>query len=145
MVVHNKKVCPECGQVVNKREVTLYSGMVKALLRVYAWCHENGINEFTRKDMKHLFRGSDNLIARWGDWVLFGNGMVYKPNGKGTWGLNMGRVKEFIDKQRKVPTTVVIDRTKGPNEYLDYKSIDEIPNLSEFLDQFQMYIVNYRD
>lgn len=142
-MVNNKETCPCCGQVINKREVTIYSGMVRALLRVFYWCAKNKKHEFTRKEIKALFQGVDNEIARWGDWMLFGNGMVYKPEGKGTWGLNMKRVSEFIRGEREIPTRVLVDRVKDEKTYLDYKKIDEIKNLSEFLDEAKQYIVNY--
>ena len=143
MTVNNKETCPCCGQVVNKREVTLYSGMVRALIRVFYWCSENKVHEFKRRDIKHLFKGVDNEIARWGDWKYFGNGMVYKPEGKGSWGLHMGRVREFLRGERTVPTKVLIDRMNKQKEYLDHKTIKEIPDLSEFLDEANQYIVNY--
>lgn len=139
----NRKICPCCGQTINDREVTLYSGMVKALVRVYYWCLENDKHEFTRKEIKPIFKGVDNEIARWGDWILFGNGMVYKPDGKGSWGLNMERVREFVEGKREIPTRVVIRRLDGENEYLDYKNIGCIPNLGNFLDEAGQYISKY--
>lgn len=146
MVTVNKKVCPCCGQVINNREVTLYSGMVKALLRVYYWCKKNGKHEFTRKEIKQLFKGVDNEIARWGDWILFGNGMVYRPGHmRGHWGLNLSLVGEFIQKRRTIPTRVVIDRESGDVYKYDYKYIDQVPNLKEFLDEAGEYIVKYAD
>lgn len=142
----NKKTCPCCGQTINNREVTLYSGMVKALLRVYYWCKQNGRHEFTRKEIKVLFKGVDNEIARWGDWILFGNGMVYRPeNRRGSWGLNLDLVREFILKNRMIPTRVVIDRESGEVYKYDYKTIDKIPNLKQFLDEAGEYIVKYID
>ena len=146
MVTVNKKVCPCCGQAINNREVTLYSGMVKALLRVYYWCKKNGKYEFTRKEIKQLFKGVDNEIARWGDWILFGNGMVYRPGHmRGHWGLNLSLVGEFIQKRRTIPTRVVIDRESGDVYKYDYKYIDQVPNLKEFLDEAGEYIVKYAD
>ena len=142
-MVNNKQVCPHCGQVINKREVTVYSGMVRALVRVFYWCQEHQRHEFTRKDIKHLFKGVDNEIARWGDWMLFGNGMVYKPEGKGSWGLNMTRVREFLRGERTIPTKVLIDPITKEKTYLDHKNINQVPNLKEFLDEAQKYIVNY--
>lgn len=143
MPVINKKVCPYCGQTINKREVTLYSGMVKALVRVFYWCKKKGIHEFTRKDIKPIFNGKDNEIARWGDWIHFGNGMVYKPEGKGSWGLHMDRVAEFIAGKRQIPSKVLIDKVNDQTEYLDYKYISEVSNLSKFLDEAGEYIVKY--
>ena len=146
MVTVNKKVCPCCGQVINNREVTLYSGMVKALLRVYYWCYKNEKHEFTRKQIKPLFKGVDNEIARWGDWILFGNGMVYKPDGKkGHWGLNLDLVGDFVNGKRMIPTRVVIDREVGKVYQYDYKYMEDIPNLKEFLDEAGEYIVKYVD
>ena len=143
MASTNRRVCPWCGQTINDREVTLYSGMVRALIRVFYWCKENNRNEFTRKEIKPLFRGVDNEIARWGDWLLFGNGMVYRPGGKGSWGLNLDRVEQFIKGERDIPTRVIIYRTTNEKLYFDYKRIGDISNLSKFLDESGQYISKY--
>lgn len=110
---NNRRVCPYCGQTINERIVGLYSGMVRALVRVYYWCLKEDRHEFSRKDIKHLFRGVDNEIARWGDWIMFGAGMVYKPAGKGSWGLNMERTKAFIDGKRQIPLRI----SKSPSSH----------------------------
>lgn len=118
--------------------------MVKALIRIYAWCLQNKSHEFTRKQIKHLFRGSENEIARWGDWILFGGGMVYKPGGKGSWGLNMERVKSFINGERSIPTRVLVKSLPSQTtEYYDYKYIKQISSLSEFLDEAGQFIAKY--
>lgn len=142
-VVINKIACPMCGQSVNEREISLYSGMVKALVRVWFWCKENKRNEFTRKEIKHLFKGVDNEIARWGDWVFFG-GLVYKPFGKkGFWGLNMDRCKEFIGGKKEIPTKAYKNPLKKEIVYRDYRFIGNVSHLKEFLDESKDYIARY--
>ena len=141
--MNEPKRCSCCGQVISDREITIYSGMVRALLRVYYWSREEGRHEFTRKEMKHLFKGIDNEIARWGDWVYFGNGMVYKPKGRGTWGLHWARIEEFIRGERKIPSRVVIDKITKEVTYHDHRMISEIKTLGEFLDKNGEYIYKY--
>src|SRR3990167_6152427 len=102
----NKEVCPCCGQSINKRQIGLFKGMAEALWNVYCWCVERNRHEFERKEIKHLFR-NENITARFGDWVFFG-GLVYK-NGKGFYGLNMERCKEFFQGRLAIPTIVTKD------------------------------------
>ena len=139
----NKKRCPCCNQIVSERVITLYSGMVRALIRVWYWCKKTGKYEFTRKEMKKYLNGKDNEIARWGDWIIFGNGMVYKPEGKGSWGLNMERVEAFITGVRDIPTKVSKDPTTNITTVLEKGYIHEIKNLDAFLDESGKYIAEY--
>lgn len=142
MVTINKEVCPTCGHTTNDRVVTAYSGMVRALVRIFYWCKQNNRHEFDRKEIKHLFQGVDNEIARWGDWVLFGNGMVYKPGGKGSWGLNMDRVASFIRGELKIPTSVAV-RPDKTFYILEERSIREIKSISTFLDENLHFVAKY--
>ena len=135
--------CPCCGQIISWRVITIYSGMVKALIRVWFWCKKNGRHEFTRKEIKDILGKNPNEIARWGDWIIFGGGMVYKPQGKGSWGLNMERVEEFIRGERAIPIKVAKGRRAGEIEVLEYGTIKDIKGLGAFLDANQQYIVEY--
>lgn len=139
----NRTSCTHCGQTINEREIGLYSGMVKALVRIYYTCSRSGHNEFTRKEIKPLFKGKDSEIARWGDWVIFGNGMVYKPHGKGTWGLNMERVRDFIDNKYQVNLRVLKRGKSNDITVLERGYISDVPNLSEFLDEAKEFISKY--
>jgi hypothetical protein len=131
------------GKKLEWREIGLYKGMVNALLRVYKWCKEKGIHEFTRQDIKNNILMSENDSARWGDWALFGNGMVYKPEGKGSWGLHMGRVEEFLRGERKIPTR--LEKRGVEIRVLEEGTIKEIPDLLEYLDEDLKYLTRYRE
>lgn len=123
------------------REINIYTGLVSALIRAYKWCLDNDRHEFSRSDIKHLILRNENDTARWGDWILFGNGMVYKPEGKGSWGLNMERVQEFLEGKREIPIKVA----KRGKEFkvLEIGTIKNIKNLSDYLDGDMKYMVKY--
>lgn len=135
-----RKVCHSCGQTINSREISLFSGMVKALFEVAKWCKENNQYEFTRKDIKHLLK-NDGQIARFGDWVLFG-GLVYKK-GKGHYGINIDRTRKFYANQLEIPIAVTKSPTGGI-ETLRTGTILNVPNLSQFLDENLMYKAKYQ-
>lgn len=123
------------------REITLYAGMVRALIRVYKWCKDEGVHEFTRKDIKNKILRNENDVARWGDWILFGAGMVYKPKGKGSWGLNMERVDQFLSGELEIPIRIA---KKGKEvTIISTASIQNIPNLMDLLDEDLRYVVKY--
>ena len=89
---NNYNVCVECGQNVDIREASLFSGMVITLIRIEKWCKENDRHEFIRKEIEHLL--DKNTKARFGDWVYFG-GLIYS-RGKGKWGMNLDRTEQFV-------------------------------------------------
>lgn len=126
-----KQCCPTCGQNISPRRITLYKGLADALYRVYEWCLKNKVHEFTRKDIKHLML-DENCTARFGDWVMFG-GLVYK-DGKGNYGLNLERCKNFFENKLSIPSTILKDPITQTLEKTDYKTISEIQPLTDYLD-----------
>ena len=127
----NKKLCPCCGQTINRRVISLYKGMIPPLVRVYKWCITNDRHEFTRKEIKHLLH-TDSEMARFGDWVMFG-GLMYKPEGRrGIWGMNMERTQMFLGGYHMIPTVIIKDPITKELEKNDYAYIFEIPNLNVF-------------
>jgi len=135
-----REICHECGQTINSREISLFSGMVKALFEVAKWCKQNNTYEFTRKDIKHLLK-NDSQIARFGDWVLFG-GIVYKK-GKGHYGINIDRARRFYANQLEIPIAVSKD-PKGVITTLRSGKILDVPNLTAFLDENYMFKARYQ-
>ena len=138
----NKQTCVTCGQSVNEREITLYSGMVSDLWKVLKWCEERNTYLFQRKDIKHLFR-NENSTARFGDWVNFG-GLVFKSE-KGHYGLNIERCRDFFAGSYQIPKSVyknplTKEITAGERVY-----INQIQNLTAFLDENRQYIARYRE
>lgn len=138
----DREICPHCGQTMNYREISLFSGMVRTLIAVYVWCLQNNVHEFSRKDIHNILlkRGESN-VAHWGDWILFGGGMVYKPKGRGTWGLNLKRVNDFIQGKLEIPIRV----KKRQSEVIVLKtgSIHDVKDLSAFLDEHHDFLVKY--
>lgn len=123
------------------REINLYTGLVATLIRVYGWCLDKGIHEFNRKDIKDVLLVGENDTARFGDWILFGGGMVYKPKGKGSWGLNMERIEKFLKGEYKIP--IKIAKRNGEMKVLETGTIKDIKNLSEYLTSDMKYVAKY--
>ena len=123
------------------REINLYAELVATLLRVYKWCLDNGRHEFKRAEIKDVLLRGENDTARFGDWILFGAGMVYKPKGKGYWGLNMERIKEFLEGEKEIP--IKIAKRGKEVKVLERGTIKDIKNLSEFLSEDMKFMVKY--
>lgn len=139
--------CPTCNRSVDIRGIVMFDGLIRALHRIWKWCDEKGVHEFTRKEIKHLFAG-ENQIARFGDWVLFG-GLVYRPlvNGKprkGRYGLNMERVAEFFAGRYDIPKVVWKDPFTGDLEAKGCINVAEVPKLIDLLDKNDEYVPMYR-
>jgi len=136
-----KKTCPCCGRQIGERQVTLYSGMVSLLWRIFDYLFQNGRNEISRKEIRQFIE-SENDTARLGDWKYFG-GLVEKKE-KGTYRLDMRKCREFFIGQLSIPT--LIWKVTGKDEFDcdNYKTIDEIKSLSSFLDDNGKYISLYR-
>jgi hypothetical protein len=116
---------------------------VKALIQVWWWCRKNERHEFKRKAINSILeKGGTTVTANWGNWIFFG-GLVYKPHGKGSWGLNMSRCQEFIEGRLQIPTKVSKNPLTKEIVKFDYKYIRQIPSLSRYLDDNQQYIVQY--
>jgi len=141
-IMNTKQTCPTCGQNTSEREIALYRGLVNALWRVYKWSMEKKENEFTRKDIKHLFV-NENDTARFGDWVMFG-GLVYKQ-GKGRYGLNTERCDQFFKGDYKIPTRIWKNPITRELRKEEYKSVGEIPSILSMLNDDREYTVRYRN
>lgn len=142
--METKNRCPYCHSIVDERKISLFSGMVDTLKKVYEWCIASGRFEFQRKEVKHLIQ-TDNNIARFGDWIMFG-GLMYRPEGlgKGWYGINRERVERFFANSYEIPTTIWKNPVTGELKKEDYQSIDRIPQLRSFLDENHQFIANYR-
>jgi hypothetical protein len=123
------------------REINLYAELVATLIRVYKWCLDTGRNEFKRSEIKEVLLRGENDTARFGDWILFGAGMVYKPKGKGYWGLNMERVDGFLKGEKEIP--VRIAKRGKEVKVLERGTIKDIKNLSNFLSEDMKFMVKY--
>lgn len=68
--------------------------------------------------------------------------MVYKPAGKGTWGLNIERVNAFILGEREINLSI-LKSPDGEIEVLETGTINEVKHLSSFLNSAKEYIAEY--
>ena len=125
------KSCPVCSGNIEDRKVAIYSELLTALYQVYVWCGKNGRHEFSMKDIRELL--GRNEYARFGDLVRFG-GLVYKPDGKASYGLNMGRTKEFFNGQRSIPIQIVLNQITDEIVAATYVYVWQIRGLPELLD-----------
>lgn len=139
----NIRKCPTCGQSVNRRQIPFYKGMVNALWNVFQWCEQNHRHEFKKREIKHLM--DDVAISVFAYWRWFG-GLVYNPDGvRGNYGLNMERCEEFFAGTLQIPVEIWTDPLTHEVEAKDYRTIGNIPHLSEFLDQNKNFIARYQD
>ena len=145
MATLTKQACPTCGQSANEREISLFSGMVDALFRVWQWCQQKNVHEFSRQEIKHLFL-NENEMARFGDWILFG-GLVYRPDKrKGHYGINGERVSAFFAGKLPIPRVIIKNPLMPIGEQLKMGTaifISEVPNINTFLDENKEFIANY--
>lgn len=130
---------------VVEREIALFEGMAEALWRIFRWCEDKGIHEFSRKDVKHLLR-TESESARFGDWVWFG-GLVYK-RGKGRYGLNMERCDRFFRGRYQIPLRIFKKTYKMPKTW-QYRTegvgtINEIPALTRLIGSDGEFRARYR-
>ena len=137
----NKNRCPECGHIIDKREINMFKGLATALWQVYKWCKEKGRHEFKMNEVRDML--GRNEYARFGDWVLFG-GLVYK-NSKAHYGLNMERCAEFFKGTLQIPLSLWKDPITGKvSEKGEYGTIHEIKGLITFLDDDYLYQAQYK-
>lgn len=135
--------CATCGHrhTTDLREIAMYKGLAQGLWAAYIWCRQKGTHEFSRRQVNQLM--GQVAYSRFVDWVYFG-GLVYKQ-GKGHYGLNMERCEQFFTNKLAIPTRLWKDPiTKSIVEKTDYKTIREIPNITEFLDSDHQYIALYK-
>ena len=132
-----------CHQSCNERQITLFTGMVDALWTVFRYCDRRGVNFFTRKEVKSLFT-DENQTARFGDWILFVPTMVRRDGQKGHYQIDLQLCRDFFAGRLKIPTTVLKNPLTGTLRREDYKFIDEINKLSDFLIANREFIAVYR-
>lgn len=140
MKAQNIQKCPHCGQSANKREITLYKGMVDALARVYKWCSEKRRWDNIRfRDFAHLL--GPNEMARFSDWPTFDSKMV--GNEKRKYVFNEKLIAEYLANRRKVPSLILRDPLRRPtDEAFEEKYAKEISPLYEFMDEDE-YVAKY--
>lgn len=139
----NRECCPKCGRSINSREIAIFASLVNALFTVWKECQEKGKYTFTRKEVKILFAGNENITARFGDMVLFG-GILYHPDKKkGEYGFNIERAKQFFSGNLVIPTRGIKNPLTKEIVFSDHRYIHQIKGLQAFLNDNQEYIAKY--
>ena len=136
----NRQSCPTCGQSVNEREISLFKGMVTALYEVWQWAEQHNITEFTRRDIKHLFK-DENQIARFGDWLLFG---LLSSEQKGHYKISLNRCRLFFAGKAQINATLYKDPIARTIRGENPKYVHDIKGIAEFLDENDEFIVQYK-
>ena len=136
-----KQFCPTCGHNISQREIALYRGLITTLWRVYKWAIKNNIHEFSRKDIKHLFK-NENDTGRFGDLKMFG-GLVY-GGGKAHYGLNMERCEQFFQNEYSIPTSIWKNPVTKELKKENYQTIRQIPSIMKLLTEDLEYVARYR-
>lgn len=141
----NKITCTcQCGHkhTISEREIPLLAEMVSAMIRVARWAREKRIHEFRRMDIKHLLR-TETESAHFGNLVYFG-GIMYKEK-KGHWGINFDRFEKFVGGELAVPLSVWKNPiTKAVRHDGEYVKIDQVPDVTKYLDENKEFIAMYR-
>ena len=138
MTVINIEKCNQCGQTINTRKITLYSGMVHSLAKVYGYCWDKRRRTFARREIKHML--SQNEFARFGDWIEFG--LLQRNKKKGNFIMHMELTRDFLRGEEKIPTELY-KRGKEKVSRHGWKYIYEVKGLVDFLDTDGSYIVEY--
>lgn len=147
MVSIDKKVCPTCGQSVNAREEVLTKGYVTALLHIFNWCMDKKRHEFTKDDVIQ-FLPKQGVVENFAKLRWFG--LLYNPDGiNGHYGMNTEFVRKFLTGEND---QVAIRIWKDPLatdpakkfEVTERGSINRVPNISKFQDEYRNLIVQYK-
>lgn len=152
--VHDKQSCPTCGQSCNVRIESLNKQLVWALFRVAQYVKANKIDRpIKRSDFSHLFSGHESNTANFAKLVWFAPQFFknadlggYKEGSH--YHFNIPEIDKFFAKESTVATEVEVDplyKVKGVPRYLrkEPRYINQIPNLRDFLNEEEEYIVTY--
>ncbi len=137
------KHCPLCKQNIEDRQIALFKGMARALADVYQYCKQKAKYEFTRSEVKHLFK-NESISARFGDWKLFG-GLVYSPDKdakKGNYGLHMARIEAFLRGDEAIPSIIKVNPLTGKitdKGRIKFVKAQDLPELTQLLDSDGKY------
>ena len=142
----HKQVCPTCGQSVNAREEVLTRGYVEALWHVLQWCIDKNRHEFTKDDVIQ-YLPKQGVVENFAKLRWFG--LLYNPDDiNGHYGMNIDRIKKFFAGE----VEVIIRLWKDPLatdpekqfEVTERGTIDKVPNISRFQDEYRNLIVMYK-
>lgn len=139
--VIDKEVCPCCGQTINQRQIVMFTGLVEALYQVWKWCIKNKrYKDIKREEFKSVFK-NENSTGRFGDWKLFMPQYIYGK--KGRYNFDVIGIEKFFNGQIEIPTIIMKRGKSGEFIYKNYKNINQIPNITEFLTRENDFIVKY--
>lgn len=137
-----KQSCPTCGQSTNKREISVYRGMVNMLYRVWQWCESTGVWHDIRSRDVFQFAANRNESVRFADWRTICPSLV--GGRKGYYSFSQKNLRAFFTgKVRLACTALKNPLTKEITRY-DHRYVHEVANLGEFLNENEEYIAQYR-
>lgn len=135
-----RECCKECGRSISRYARQINKQHIQSLWNVYRWCMENNRHEFSMNEIKHLL--SQQGYTKFA-YMIHGGGLVYRKE-QAQYGINIERCGNFFANKMAIPTKVWKSPIVNVEPILDeYRTLHEIPDISEFLDDKGMYVVEY--
>lgn len=135
-----RECCKECDRSIARYARQIDKQHVRSLWSIYRWCIEKGRHEFELKEVKHLFgqQGYTKFA-----YLIHGGGLVYRHE-QAHYGIHLDRCAEFFANKKAIPTKIWKSPLKNVEPILDeYRTLNEIPDIKEFLDENGQYLVEY--
>lgn len=138
-IVHENRneiqACPICNGNIKDRKITLYRELVEELYKVYRWCGEHHVHEFSMRDIQHLL--SKSGYSTFNNLTRFG-GLIYRPEGEtvknaGKYGMHMARTRAFFRGEYKIPIQIVINQITNERMAATYVSVFDIEGIYTML------------
>lgn len=133
--------CPFCSQPIADTTTTFTEETAKDTIRIILnWCNSKDRHEFKSSDVKDML--THTQYANLNHLVKFG-GIVYRPVNPKTgktynstyYGIHRGRADEFLDGKRIVPVQVKHNRFSRHRTGEAEGTVDELPHVSDLLDE----------
>lgn len=137
----NKQFCPTCGQSVNKREISLYKGLVSGLYRVWRYCEEHDTWTLNMKTIREVLGQVD--YSRFNDWKRFEPEMVWGKRSE--YNFNKGLMRQSFTGRRQVCVRMLKDPLTDTLDRVEFDYLRNVPSLVGFLDDNEQFIAQYRD
>lgn len=142
--VINREICPHCFQTINNRQFTMFKDLAVALYDVWQWCiRNNRSTDIKRSEIKHLFK-TENVSGRFGDLKYLMEECVGGKK-KGYYDFDLRKIGLFFSGKLSIPTEIIKNGKSNELTLLKYRTIHDIPKISEFLTEKQDFIVRYFD
>lgn len=136
-----EKTCPHCGHVSRRYKISFSSLHVRLARIVFEYCVQNKTNAITKKEISHLLSHTD-----YGNfYILQRFGLLYyieDDNGKrikGSWGVALRRLRDFLDNKWKVAEYFWRDKDERSNSHSERRIfLREIQKHEQWIDPVTM-------